>query len=115
MDYSREKIEVFEVDENGKIIENYSWDAYEINEALDEGRHIIQRGWQDKRLFSPKWNFESEEWHEGLSEEEVQQRELERIEQENQPSESDLLKQENEMLAMAVMELSSRTLEEGGE
>lgn len=115
MGMPQEKIEVFEVDENGSIIENYSWDAYEINEALDAGRNIIQYGWRGKRLFSPKWDFNLSDWVEGLSEEEVKRRELEIIEQKNQPNELELLKKENEMLAVAVMELSSRTLEEGGE
>ena len=69
-----EKIEVFEVDDNGKIIENYLWDAYEINDAIDEGKNIIQHGWQD-RLFEPRYDFEQEKWVEGLSEEEVRQRE----------------------------------------
>lgn len=108
-----ELIDIFEVNENGEVIENYSWDAYQINEALDEGRYIVQQGWQDKRLFSPVWDFESGDWVEGLSEIELHQRELEIIEQENQPNEYEQLKQENEMLAMAVMELSSFMLKGG--
>ncbi|HSH25175.1 MAG TPA: hypothetical protein VLA13_06520, partial [Massilibacterium sp.] len=95
LDYSYRKIDVFEVDDNGNIIENYSWNAYEINDAIDDGRNIIQHGWQE-RLFEPRWDFEQEKWVEGLSDEEVQQREQERLEQENKPSETDVL-------AMAVM------------
>ena len=107
-----EKIEVYEVSDDGSIIENYLWDAYEINEAISEGRYIIQFGWQD-RLFEPRWGFEQEKWVEGLSNEEVRQREQEIIERENEPTELEKLKQENEMLAMAVMELSTFMLNGG--
>lgn len=106
MDFSREKTEVFEVDDNGNIIENYSWNAYEINGAIDEGRNIIQYGWQE-RLFEPRWDFKQEKWVEGLSDEEVQQREQERLEQENKPSETDVL-------AMAIMDLAELILNGGG-
>lgn len=112
MDYSREKIEVFEVDEQGSIIDNYLYDAYEINEAIDEGRLIIQQAWVD-RLFIPKWDFESETWVEGLSKDEVDSREQEILEHQDKPSEIDLIKQENEMLAMAVMELSTHMMKGG--
>ena len=91
MDFSREKTEVFEVDNEGNIIENYSWDAYEINKAIDDGKYIVQHGWHNKRLFNPVWDFEQEKWVEGLSDEEVQQREQERLEQENKPSEKERL------------------------
>lgn len=98
MDFSREKTEVFEVDNEGNIIENYSWNAHEINDAIDEGRNIIQHGWQE-RLFEPRWDFEQEKWVEGLSNEEVEQR-LKEIElQQNKPSESD-------MLTLAILELA---------
>lgn len=108
-----ELIEVFEVDAHGDIMENYIWSTREIYEAIEAGRNIILHGWQDKRLFSPKWDFSLGEWVEGLSEAELQQRELDIIEEENQPSEFELLKKENEMLAMAIMELSSFMLEGG--
>lgn len=113
MDYSRKKIEVFEVDNNGSIVENYLYDAHEINEAIDDNRTIIQSGW-DKRLFEPKWDFESKEWIEGLSEEEVAHEEEEINNNENKPTELDLIKQENEMFAMAIMELTSYIMK-GGE
>lgn len=106
MDFSREKIEVFEVDENGKRIENYNWDAYEINDALNDGRNIVQHGWHNKRLFNPVWDFEREEWIEGLSTEEIEKREQEIAEQENTPTEI-------ERLEMALMELAIYTMSGG--
>lgn len=93
-----EKIEVYEVSDDGTIIENYLWDAYEINEAISEGRHIIQFGWQ-RSLYEPKWDFVKEEWVEGLTDEEVQQREQEIIEQQPKLNEAD-------MQALAILELA---------
>lgn len=109
-----ELVEVFEVDDDGNIVENFIWSTYEINEAVDEGRNIVKHGWEGKRLFSPRWDFILEEWTEGLSEDELQQRELKIIEHDNQSNRFALLSEENEMLAMAIMELSSLILE-GGE
>ncbi|WP_277680254.1 hypothetical protein [Gracilibacillus dipsosauri] len=93
-----EKIEVYEVSDDGSIIENYLWDAYEINEAISEDRHIIQFGWQGS-LYEPKWDFVKEEWVEGLTDEEVRQREQEIIEQQSKLNEAD-------MQALAILELA---------
>ena len=112
MDYSREKIEVFEVDKQGNLLESYIWDAYEIDNAIAEGKIIIQHGWGGS-MYEPTWDFKKQEWVHGISEEEIQRREQDRLNQDNQPSELEVAKKENEMLAMAVMELSSFLL--GGE
>ena len=94
-----EKIEVYEVSDDGSIIENYLWDAYEINEAISEGRHIIQFGWQGS-LYEPKWDFEKQEWIHGISEEEIEQRELDAAEQQEKLREAD-------MQALAILELAT--------
>lgn len=99
MDYSREKIEVYEVSDDGSIIDNYLWDAYEINEAISEGRHVIQIGWQSS-LYEPKWDFEKQEWVNGISEEEIERREQEAEEQQNKLNQAD-------MQALAILELAT--------
>lgn len=83
------KIEVYEVDERGKIIENYMWDEEEINDAIRQGRNIITTLWQD-RLFTPSWDFSQGKWIEGLSESEVNARLQEIEEQNNKLSAEDL-------------------------
>lgn len=65
-----------------------------------------------KRLFTPRWDFTSQEWVEGLSTEEVAAKERE-ISGESKPSELDRLRQENEMNAMAMMELAELVMEGG--
>src|SRR5690625_633096 len=99
MDYSQEKIEVYEVSDDGSIIENYLWDVYEINEAISEGRYIVQFGWQGS-LYEPKWNFEKQEWVNGISEEEIQRRVQEAEEQQNKLNQAD-------MQALAILELAT--------
>ena len=100
MDYSQTQTEVFEVNEDGNIINNYLWNITQINEAIRKGRNIIQSGWKDKHLFEPKWDFVKEEWVEGLTDEEVQQREQEIIQQQSQLNEAD-------MQALAILELAT--------
>ena len=99
MDYSSETIEVYEVDENGVIIDIYSWDAYEINEAISEGRNIIQFSWQGS-LHEPKWDFEKQEWIHGISEEDIQKIEQEVKEQQIKLNQAD-------MQALAILELAT--------
>lgn len=74
-----ESKQVFEVDGNGKIVEVYMMTDEEIEES---SKTLVIKDWQGERLFEPKWNFETEEWEEGLSTEEIQRREQEIEEQE---------------------------------
>lgn len=98
MDHSREMTEVYEVDDKGVIIDSYLWDAYQINDATKEGRHIIQTKWEGS-LHNPIWDFGNKEWVHGLSEEEIRQREQEAEEQQSKLSEAD-------MQALAILELA---------
>ncbi|WP_054859147.1 hypothetical protein [Gracilibacillus sp. JCM 18860] len=98
--------EVFEVDGQGFIIENYPYSEKEIQNAIDNGKSIITKGWQDLRLFKPKWDFETEQWIEGLTSEEIAEREALIAEQQSVLPDQDLN-------AIALMELAS-TVYEGG-
>lgn len=59
-----------------------------------------------KRLFTPKWDFELGEWVEGLTPEEVAERETEINKVGNRPTDEDIN-------AMAIMELTALLM--GGE
>lgn len=99
------KKDVFEVDQEGMIIEYLLMNDEEIEQARKNGRLIIEQGW-NQTFFEPKWDFVKEEWVEGLTDEEVQQREDEIIKQENQPSKI-------ERLETALMELAILTMNGG--
>lgn len=103
-----ESKQVFEVDENGKIIEIYLMSDEEIEQS---DKVLITQDWQETRLFEPRWNFDTEKWEEGLTEEEIQ-------ELENGVNEQTLtledVKQEQEMLALAMFEMIE-TILQGGE
>lgn len=90
---------VIEVDQEGMIIEYLLMNNEEIEQARKNGRLIIEQGWNDQTFFEPKWDFVNEEWVEGLSDEEVQKREQEIIEQQSKLSEAD-------MQALAILELA---------
>ena len=92
------KKDVFEVDQEGMIIEYLLMNDEEIEQARKNGRLIIEQGW-NQTFFEPKWDFVKEEWVEGLTDEEVQQREQEIIEQQSQLNEAD-------MQALAILELA---------
>lgn len=93
------KKDVFEVDQEGMIIEYLLMNDEEIEQARKNGRLIIEQGW-NQTFFEPKWDFVKEEWVEGLTDEEVQQREQEIIEQQSQLNEAD-------MQALAILELAT--------
>src|SRR5690625_1366129 len=92
------KKDVFEVDQEGMIVEHLLMNKEEIEQARKNGRLIIEQGW-NQTFFEPKWDFVKEEWVEGLTEEEVQEREQEIIEQQSKLSEAD-------MQALAILELA---------
>ena len=94
------KKDVFKVDQEGAIIEYLLMSEEEIQEARKNDRFIIGEGWTDKRFFEPKWDFAKEEWVEGLTDEEVQRREQEIIQQQSQLNEAD-------MQALAILELAT--------
>ena len=99
MDHSLIQKEVYLVNQEGKIIEYLLMTDSEITEARNEGKLVIKKGWSEKRLFEPKWDFDGEEWVEGLTEEEVQEREQEIIQQQSQLNDAD-------MQALAILELA---------
>lgn len=80
---------VYLIDENGFIVETYT-SNYPFEADPD---YLVTKGW-DCRLFKPK--FVDGEWVEGLTEEELEQREREVEEQ--RLSEIDRLKTELEAL-----------------
>lgn len=102
---------IFEVNLNGELIDIDELSEEEVKKARKEGKHIVTFGWHGKRLFKPKFNFELNDWVEGLSPEEIAERESEI----NNPpiSEIEQLKKGNEMNAIAILELTSFIL--GGE
>lgn len=103
------KKQVFELNKDGTIKEYLLMSEEEIKES---DKLIVTEGWLES-FFEPKWDFEQKKWIEGLSIEEIQRRKDKIIEQENQPTKIEQLRQENEILAMAVMELSTIVLNGG--
>ncbi|MGM8212645.1 hypothetical protein ACLIBH_12430 [Virgibacillus sp. W0430] len=95
---------VYLIDSNGFVV-----DTYNSNFPFDaDPDYLILKGW-DARLFKPK--FTNGEWIEGLTASELQQREEETVNQ--KLSDMEKLKQDNDMLAMAVLELSQTILNGG--
>ena len=95
--------QVYELNQDGTLKDIFLMSDEEIENT---DKIIVTESWQDG-LFEPRYDFKQEKWVEGLSDEEVQQREQERLEQENKPSETDVL-------AMAVMDLAELVLNGGG-
>lgn len=56
--------EYWEVDEAGRIIDNYFWDGNRLQEALNEGRIFVEEGWQEV-LYEPIYDHETKQWKEG--------------------------------------------------
>ena len=97
---------VFEVDASGDVIDFFIMSEKEITSALEKGRHIIRDGWS-QRIFKPKYDFESEQWIEGLDQTEMED-ELQLIKNQlNTPSDEVLN-------AIAIMELTQLVLGGGG-
>ncbi|NBJ71350.1 MULTISPECIES: hypothetical protein [Clostridia] len=96
------KTEVIEVDAEGEIIDNHLMDSDEINEAVNEGRFIVKNGWTN-RLFHPKFDHLSKKWVEGLTVEEIKNKQIEIEDQHSKPL-------DGEMNAIALMELTESIL-----
>lgn len=60
----------------------------------------------EKRLFEPKWDFDKQEWTEGLSENEVAEKEAAIEKEQNKFS-------DEEMSALAILELGKLLMGEG--
>ncbi len=96
------------VDEEGYETDTVIWNVEE-----DENGEIIPTPSNyvppndSKRLFRPKWNYDLQEWEEGMSPEEVAEKETEIDQEQNKPS-------DDEMNAIAIMELTELILG-GGE
>lgn len=90
--------EYSQVDDNGFWIDTIRlrFDEESIPNPAPEGYFEANR---PEGFIQPKW--ENDDWVEGLTQEE------------SKPSENELIKQEQEMLAMAVMELSTFMLNGG--
>lgn len=97
-------LEYHEVDINGKRIAVKSFrEGVEVPPY-----HFL--GWGDRKFFDPKWDFELEDWVEGLPPEEVIAREEELQNQTQDPLTFQKLNEENEMNALAIMELAQISL-----
>jgi hypothetical protein len=63
-------IQVWEVDQNGNIIETYLWTQEEIDTAKEEGRKIIDFPWGEG-FYSPKFDLANNKWVEGMTQQEI--------------------------------------------
>ncbi|MBO0962386.1 hypothetical protein J1P26_22040 [Neobacillus sp. MM2021_6] len=90
-------MQYFRVNELGKPI-----DVLESNEDKDP---MVLEGWTDS-FYDPMYDFENETWFEGMSEEEIDL--IKNTQQ--QPSELETIKQESQLNAMAIMELTELLL-----
>lgn len=99
-------IPCWEIDQSGNIVEHYLMDNEEIQEARDEGKFIITKSW-DNPFFKPKYDFTLDDWVEGLTQEEIDE-----LKNNQPPPELTLedLKRENEINALAIMELAEMLL-----
>ena len=61
-------IEIFEVDKNGHIIENYLHDE---KLTLPEGSFVVER--LPVGIHRPKWDFENKKWIDEITEEELRE------------------------------------------
>lgn len=91
----------WEVDSSGKIIEHYLYTDEEITKLKDSGQIIIDFPWEEG-TYKPKFDFKSNKWVPGLSDEEI-----EAIQNQPQPkTEIELLQEENLELKLALAEIA---------
>ncbi|MBM7605977.1 hypothetical protein JOC75_004005 [Metabacillus crassostreae] len=91
-------IQAYKYDESFNYVEPVSLD---IDDEIP--KNVTLKSWEGKRLFSPKFDEELDEWIEGLSPEEVQLCLIEIEKQQNVTG-------PEEMNAMAIMELTNLIL-----
>lgn len=97
-------VEVFKVDQDGKVVDNLLMLEEEIEENDDP--FLIPFGWSDKQLYMAVFDFDSNEWVEGMSDQEIAEIQFQ-VEKENSRMSID------EMNAIAIMELATIVLEGG--
>lgn len=93
--------EYVKVDANGLPIDNQILRDDEVT----EGFYPSWQQQEDKIWWKPKYDFTLNKWVESITEEEKNQ-----IPQSKEPTEMEILKAENEMNAMAIMDLAKIVL-----
>jgi hypothetical protein len=97
-------IPVWEVDDDGNIIEHYLMTEKEYERALFDCRHVIDFPWGEP-FFRPIFNFDTGQWIEGMSLEEIE--EIKRNQPPPEPTLEDL-KAENNVLKSKLESTESR-------
>lgn len=54
----------WEIDKDGKIIENYFWSEKNLEEGIKEGRIFVDTPWNEG-MYEPRYNHTTKEWEEG--------------------------------------------------
>jgi arabinogalactan endo-1,4-beta-galactosidase len=62
--------EVYEIDENGYLIDNYLMSEEQIQEETQKGRIFVE-GWYSQSFYKPRYDFEKKAWIEEAVEEDL--------------------------------------------